>query len=146
MIASGVAAVPWTVVPPGIFDAGEDTLEWVVRASGDTVNVGVSAAIAGPGEPTGIAVELRCGSWRAAAEFDAAGRATLPLVDTREGGPVTSGSAWNADWSAAELVIGAGQGEPVEVRDQVRSVARARLAVPPPDAFLAEVLAAEADY
>jgi hypothetical protein len=36
--------------------------------------------------------------------------------------------------------------ESAQTRDRVRLFARSRLAAPPADAFLAEILAAEADY
>jgi len=42
--------------------------------------------------------------------------------------------------------VGAGTGETAAVRDRVRRYVRARLAAPGADAFLAEILAAEADY
>lgn len=55
--------------------------------------------------------------------------------------------AWNADWSVAEVSVGAGRAaDSSESRDRVRRFARDRLAAPPADAFLAELLAAESDY
>jgi hypothetical protein len=44
------------------------------------------------------------------------------------------------------VTIGADVGESPQVRQRVRTFARARLARPGPDAFLAELLAAESDY
>lgn len=144
-IATGVASVPWSSVPPGIFDAADNTVDWTVRYIGDVTNVVVQAELSGPDSPSGIDVVLHCGSWRAAGVFDAVGRATLPVFDM-QGEPVGEGEAWNADWSSASLRVGVGRGEPAGVRDRVRALVRTRLAEPGVDAFLAEVLAAEADY
>lgn len=74
------------------------------------------------------------------------GVATLPVLDTN-GRPVGEMQAWNADWSVAEVSVGAGRAaDSSESRDRVRRFARDRLAAPPADAFLAELLAAESDY
>ncbi|MGH3582727.1 MAG: hypothetical protein ACRDUB_14160, partial [Mycobacterium sp.] len=73
--------------------------------------------------------------------LDARGRASLVL-------PMAESAAWNRDWSAPEIAV-AGRpdpGETREVRDRIRAFARARLSAPGADAFLAEILAAEADY
>lgn len=144
-IAAGVASVSWSAVPPGVFDAAEHTVDWTVRAGADAVDAVVQAALSGLDQAAGIAATLRCGSWHGSGVFDAAGRATLPILDA-DGTPLLKAQAWNTDWSAAELTVGAGAGEPAEIRARVRALARARLAEPSDDAFLAELLAAESDY
>jgi hypothetical protein len=44
------------------------------------------------------------------------------------------------------VTVGADVDESPRTRQRVRDFARARLAAPPGDAFLAEILAAESDY
>ena len=84
-------------------------------------------------------------STRQPTALDVEGHATLPLVDTQQR-PVTESAAWDHDWSATSVIIGAEVMETRETREPVRRWARARLDEPPNDAFLAEVLAAESDY
>ena len=55
-------------------------------------------------------------------------------------------SAAKAGTTNATVTVGARADEGPEVRDRVRRFARRRLADPHPDAFLAEILAAESDY
>lgn len=150
-IATGVATVGWTAVPPAIFDAAENTVDWSVETAGSAVVAVVRAAIIGPEPASGIAVQMRSGAVSGAGALDADGRATLPLVDAQQL-PLSETAAWNQDWAATSLLIGAevsGVGESPETRDRVRRWARARLdgtADPANQAFLAEVLAAESAY
>ncbi|SPM34083.1 hypothetical protein BN1232_05540 [Mycobacterium rhizamassiliense] len=140
-IARGVASISWSAVPPAIFDAGEDTVEWSVEAAGAAVR----AAIIGPDLPSGIAVRLRSGAITGTGVLDAGGRATLPLLDA-QGQPMTEAAAWNHDWAATAVLVGADTAEARETRERVRRWARSRLDRPPADAFLAEILAAESSY
>lgn len=145
-LARGVGSVNWTAVPPGVFDAADRTVDWVVEMSGATASANVRVAISAP--VAGIEVRLRAGAFTAAGVLNAAGRATLPVVDAT-GRPVPEGQAWNHDWATATVSVGAdvGDSEPaVELRRRLREFARARLARPAADAFLAELLAAESDY
>jgi hypothetical protein len=139
-IASGSASVSWSAVPPGVFDAAEDTVTWSAAADRSgvvtaAISVGISMSAAG------VPVSLRSDELRADGVLDARGRAELAL-------PVAESVAWNRDWSTTEISVGGpvDPGESREVRDRIRAFARSRLAVPAPDAFLAEILAAEADY
>ena len=135
-------------VPPGIFDAGESTVDWSVEAAGGAVVAVVRAAVIGPDPATGIPVQLRSGAISGSGALDADGDAIVPLVDDRQR-PVTESTAWGHDWSATSVIIGAEVPEATEtreIRERVRRWARARLDRPPTDVFLAEVLAAESDY
>jgi hypothetical protein len=144
-IARGAASINWGAVPPGIFDAGEDTVDWSVEAAGASVVAVVRADVIGPSPATGVAVQLRSGAISGGGAMDAEGHATLPLSD---GGrrPLTESAAWDHDWSATSVVVGAEVSESRQTRERARRWARARLAQPPDDAFLAEILAAESDY
>lgn len=153
-IAGGVSTVSWTGVPPGIFDAADQTVDWTVVPAGASVNCLVQVAVCGPDHPTGIAAVVRCGDYRGTGVLDADGHAEL-AVHGPDGGELSESQAWNLDWSPAEVAIGAiGTGEPQYVRDRVRAFARNRLsavsdarpAAVDADAYLAEVLAAESDY
>jgi hypothetical protein len=67
--------------------------------------------------------------------------------DTQQ--PVTESAAWDHNWRSTAVTIGANLKVPVEsldLRQRIRHFARARLREPAPDAFLAEVRAAESDY
>lgn len=146
VISRGGATVSWAAVPPGIFDAAEDTIDWAIIPAGSAVNALVQIALAGPDQPDGIAVNLRCGEYHGAAVLDAAGRAVLQILDAG-GQPLEETPAWNHDWSASAVSVGvAGAEESEHTRARVREFARARLAAPGDDAYLAEVLAAESDY
>lgn len=144
-IATGVRSLTWTGVPPGIFDAAEDTVDWRVVPDGSSARAVVRAQRSGGASAEGIAVAVRSGALHGAGEFDDAGRATVELFDAANA-PVTESVAWNHDWHDLELVVGADVGEAAEVRERVRTLARSRLRQPGPDAFLAEQLAAESDY
>lgn len=144
-IARGVASIGWGAVPPGIFDAGEDTIDWTVQMADAAVVAVVRAAVIGPDPATGIAVRLRSGDVSGSGALDAHGGAVLPLVDGEQR-PVTEAAAWDHDWSATSVTVGAQASEARETRERVRRWARARLDRPPHDAFLAEIVAGESDY
>lgn len=135
MIASGTASVSWSAVPPAVFDAAEDTVSWAVSAEGGAVRADIRAELIGPA--TGIPVRFD----GAEGVLDAQGRATLSV-------PFPESAAWDRDWSSTVVTVGgaADPGDTRAVRDRIRAFARARLAGPAPDAFLAEILAAESDY
>ncbi len=147
-IARGDASISWSAVPPGIFDAAESTVDWAITVADATVLALVRVAVLGPGQPAGIAVRLRSGSLSGAGELDADGRAVLPLADGRAR-PLTESAAWDHDWSVTSVAVGAplpDAPETPETRERVRRWARARLDEPADDAFLAEIVAAEAAY
>lgn len=144
-IARGVASIGWCAVPTGIFDAGEDTVDWTVQMADSAVVAVVRAAVIGPDPASGIAVQLRSGDVSGSGALDAHGGAILPLVDAQQL-PMTEAAAWDHDWSATAVIVGAEPPEARETRERVRRWARARLDRPPRDAFLAEILAGESDY
>ncbi|CAN7411483.1 hypothetical protein [Mycolicibacterium frederiksbergense] len=139
-IGAGSVSISWSAVPPAVFDAAEDTVDWWVRGDGSggavaEVRAAVSASAAG------VPVRLRSGDVVAGGVLDDRGTATLTL-------PISESTAWNRDWGATEVVIGAAgsDSEDRATRDRLRAFVRSRLAVPAADAFLAEILAAESDY
>ncbi|OBH07237.1 hypothetical protein [Mycobacterium sp. E1747] len=144
-IARGVASVRWGGVPPGIFDAGENTVDWTIEVAGAAVVALVRVAVIGPDAPTGIGVRLRSGTISGTGALDADGRATLTLSDAGQR-PLSESAAWDHDWSAASVLVGAETTESADTRERVRRWARARLDRPADDAFLAEILAAESAY
>jgi len=150
-IARGAASMSWGAVPPGIFDAGEDTVDWSIEVVGTSVVAVVRAAVIGPDPATGVEVRLRSGAIGGSGVLDADGRATLPLVDGSQE-PLTEPAAWDHDWSATLVIVGSqvsGETETRETRERVRRWARARLdrpANPRNQAFLAEIVAAESEY
>lgn len=90
-------------------------------------------------------MRLRSAAVEGAGALDPAGRATFPLTGAREA--LTESAAWDHDWSATEVHVGAAVStESPHTRERVRRWARARLESPPRDAFLAEILAAESAY
>jgi hypothetical protein len=147
-VAGGVQSLNWVAVPPGVFDAADGTVEWLVEAVGSTAMATVRVATIGAAPATDIDVHLRSGKVSAAGVLDADGVARLELVDAdRE--PLTEGLAWNHDWAATAVLVGADPGdspEATEARHRIRDYARSRLQRPGSDAFLAEILAAESDY
>ncbi|MEB3982814.1 hypothetical protein OQ968_16260 [Mycobacterium sp. 663a-19] len=147
-IARGVASVSWRAVPPGIFDAGEDTVDWIIEADETAAVAVVQAAVIGPDPATGIGVRLSSGAVGGAGVLHTGGRATLALTDARQR-PMTESAAWDHDWTATSVLVGAelsGGTETRETRDRVRRWVRARLDRPGDDAFLAEILASESAY
>ncbi len=98
-----------------------------------------------PDPATGIAVRLRSAAIDGTGTLDASGRATLPLIDAQRRA-LTESAAWDLDWSMASVVVGAETAESREIRERVRRWARARQNLPPRDAFVAEILAAESAY
>lgn len=144
-LVRGVASIAWSAVPPAIFDAGENTVEWHIEAGGAAVVAVVQAAVIGPEPASGIAVRLRSATIDGTGTLDAAGRATFPLEDG-QGRALTESAAWDHDWSARSVVVGAETPESAETRERVRGWARQRLDLPPRDAFLAEILASESAY
>ena len=147
-IAQGVASIDWSAVPPAIFDAAENTVEWSVEVTGAAASAVVRAAVIGPDAATGIAVRLRSRSISSTGALDADGRVTLPLVDTQQR-PLTEQVAWDHDWPATAVIIGVQISDVTEsrdTRDRVRSLARLRMDHPGDDAFLAEILASESAY
>lgn len=144
-IARGTATIKWGAVPPHTFDAAENTAEWLVPNDfGDATATAVVRTMVIGGDPSGIAVTLRSGGIFGAAELDGSGAARIALR-TGEDTPSES-ELWGHDWSSTALTVGAAVSEPVQARERARAFVRARLAAPPADAFLAEVVAAESDY
>ncbi len=144
-IARGIASINWAAVPPGVFDAAEGTVEWSIEPAGAGADAVLGVELTGLGNPHGIAVRLESGDVGGAGALGADGRASFPVVDA-DGVPISEAVAWNEDWSATIVVVGADVDESVQTRDRVRAFARSRLNQPGPDAFLAEILAAESDY
>ncbi|RAV09328.1 hypothetical protein DQP55_17625 [Mycolicibacterium sp. GF69] len=145
VVAGGTASINWAAVPPGVFDAAEDTVDWSIELEGDRAHAMIGTQLAGLGSPHGIAVRLTSGRIGATGTLGADGRASLPLVDT-DGTSIPETVAWNHDWQEIRVLVGADVEESVQTRDRVRAYARSRLLRPGADAFLAEILAAESDY
>jgi hypothetical protein len=139
-IAAGTASISWSAVPPGVFDAAEDTVEWSVRGDGARGAVADLRAVVSA-SAAGVPVRLRSGDVIATGVLDERGSATLTL-------PISESAAWNRDWTSTSVTVGqvGSAGEDRAPRDRLRAFARSRLAVPAADAFLAEILAAESDY
>jgi hypothetical protein len=147
-IARGVASINWGGVPSRIFDAGEDTVDWYVEATGAAVAAVVQAAVIGPDPATGVTVRVLSGELGGSGALDADGRATLPLLDAQRR-PLAESVAWDHDWANTSVIIGADVSESRETRARIRRWARARLegaADPENQAFLAEILAGESSY
>ncbi|MGX9791603.1 hypothetical protein [Mycobacterium sp. MMS18-G62] len=146
-VATGTTSINWSAVPPGIFDAAEDTVEWRIDA-GEPVSAVVRAELTGMGSAAGIAVHLRSGSISGAGILDADGASAFELVDEDQQ-PITETVAWDHDWRTTRVTVGADLNDSVEspdIRQRIRAFVRGRLSQPPSDAFLAEILAAESDY
>ena len=144
-IATGSDSVKWGAVPPGIFDAAENTVDWRVEAVDGFAKAVVRVELSGLGLASGIAVRLRSGALGGEGVLDADGAAAFPLVDGQQQA-VTESAAWDHDWRPTAVTIGADADERPDIRQRIREFARARLREPAGDAFLAEVLAAESDY
>jgi hypothetical protein len=145
VIARGTASLNWAAVPPALFDAAENTVDWHVEPAESDAKAVVAVQLLGSGSPVGVVVRLRSGDLGGEGVLDGDGRVSLPLVDAQQR-PVTESAAWNHDWQATTVTVGADVDESAHTRDRVRDFARARLATPASDAFLAEILAAESDY
>jgi hypothetical protein len=147
-VAGGAQSVNWVAVPPGVFDAADNTVEWRVEAADATAVATVRVATLGAAPATDIDVRLRSGEVSATGVLDADGAARLGLVGAdRE--PLTESVAWAHDWASTTISVGAdvdAAPEATQVRQRIRDYARSRLQRPGPDAFLAEILAAESDY
>lgn len=142
VIARGVSTVCWTAVPPAVFDAADDTVEWSVQWS--PAEVVARIAVATIGSADGVPLRFAAGPITGRGVLDAGGGATLQLVGAD--GPVTEDQAWAHHWGAAAVSVGADVTETPEVRRRIRDWARSRLSAPGPDSYLAELLAGEADY
>ena len=143
-ISRGTSSLNWGGVPPAIFDAAENTIDWRVVAD-ETAKAIVRVQLSGGGLADGIAVSLRSDTVSGAGVLDAEGRASFPLVDAQHQ-PLTEAAAWDHDWRTIVVTVGADVEESPQTRERIRDFARARLAEPGSDAFLAEILAAESDY
>lgn len=139
-IGAGSASISWSAVPPAVFDAAEDTVNWSVRGDGSGGAVAEVRALLSA-SAAGVPVQLRSGDVTATGALDDRGIATLTL-------PISESAAWNHDWTFTTVTVGrvASAGEDRSTRDRLRAFVRSRLAVPAADAFLAEILAAESDY
>jgi hypothetical protein len=147
-IATGADSVNWGAVPPGIFDAAENTVGWRIEAADGVTKAVVRVELSGAGLASGIAVRLRSGALAGEGVFDADGAAAFPLVDG-DNRAVTESAAWDHDWRSTAVTVGVEVTESVDAaqtRERIRDFARARLRGPAGDAFLVEVLAAESDY
>lgn len=141
-IASGVASVDWVSVPPRTFDAAENTIDWSVEAADSSVFATVRVALTGETSASGVEVRLRAGDVSATGVLDANGTTALALQ-------LTENQAWDQDWTTTAVTIGPDRtpaAEAAVLRERIRDFARTRVAHPGPDAFLAEIVAAEADY
>jgi hypothetical protein len=96
VIAQGHASVAWGGVPPGIFDAAENTVDWRIEADGSEAVAVVQAAVIRQGPRTGVAVRLSAGSVSGTGVLESAGHATMQLFDATEA--MTESAAWNHDW------------------------------------------------
>lgn len=142
-MANGTSSVCWTAVPHTVFDAAEDTVDWSVRSSATGVVVRVQVATIGSAD--GVPLRFASGEITGHGVLDAGGGATLLLVDAA-GVPVTETVAWAHHWAGTQVSVGAVAAEPQSVRAGIREWVQSRLSAPGPDSFLAEILAAEADY
>ena len=147
-IAGGVATVDWLAVPPRTFDAAEHTVDWSVEAADASVFAAVRVALTGGASAAGVPVRLQAGAVSATGVLDRNGTAALPLVNS-DGDELTEMQAWDHGWSTTTVTVGPWRPDTAEaaaMRNRIRDFARARLAQPGPDAFLAEIVAAESDY
>ncbi|HTI76967.1 MAG TPA: hypothetical protein VL634_18355 [Mycobacterium sp.] len=144
-IATGAASVNWGAVPPGVFDAAENTVGWHIEPLDGSAKAVVRVELSGSGLAAGIAVKLRSGAFGGQGALDADGVATFPIVD-EQNQPIAESAAWDHDWRSTAVTIGADTEESPQTRERIREFARSRMREPAGDAFLAEVLAAESDY
>jgi hypothetical protein len=143
-IATGAASVNWGAVPPGIFDAAENTIAWRIEAVDGSAKAVVRVELLGSGLAAGIGVRLQSGDFGGVSQLDADGVATFEILDGER--PFAESAAWGHDWRPTTVTIGADVQESPQTRERIRDFARARLRAPAGDAFLSEVLAAESDY
>ena len=126
----------------------EDTVDWSVEAADASVFATVRVALTDGASAAGVPVRLRAGAVSATGVLDRNGTAALPLV-TEDGDELTEIQAWDHGWSTTTVTVGPGRPDTAEaaaLRHRIRDFARTRLAQPGPDAFLAEIVAAESDY
>ncbi len=146
LVAAGTATVHWDAVPPGVFDAAEDTVDWAVLVGpGEAPTIQIAVATLDRSDASGIPVRAD-GAVGAVAEgaLRADGFAALPLRTAD--GVLDEDTALTVDWAGLSVTVGVPTAEGRDVRDTVRRLARTRLEAPPAGAFLAEILAAEADF
>ena len=72
-IARGTGSINWAAVPPGIFDAAEDTVDWRIEAPASSRSALSQVELLGPGSPAGVAVRLRSADFGGAGVLDVAG-------------------------------------------------------------------------
>lgn len=146
-IAGGADSVDWGAVPPGVFDAADHTIEWSIDSVDASVLATVRVAMTGELPARGIEVRLRSGTVRGAGVLDDNGTTALTL-QSRDGEQLSENQAWDHDWSVTAVALGPERSDTSDAatRQRVRDFARARLANPGPDAFLAEIVAVESDY
>ena len=144
-VARGTSSLDWSGVPPALFDAAENTIDWLIEVADPEVNAVVGVQLSGGDSPSGIPVRLRSGALSGSSVLNGRGQARFALVDAQQQ-PVSESAAWNHDWEGTTVTVGADVDESPQTRQRVRDFARARLAAPAGDAFLAEILAAESDY
>lgn len=150
-IASGIASVNWVAVPPGVFDAADGTVDWSVSAADGAVLAAVRVTTTGRAGARGVEARLGSGVVTAEGVLDARGTVAMTLLGADDR-PLTETQAWDHDWSGTTVSIGPSGADAVDpvaaqaLRQRIRDFALARLGRPGPDAFLAEVVAAESDY
>ncbi|MCW2511112.1 MAG: hypothetical protein JWR11_154 [Mycobacterium sp.] len=149
-IARGFGSVDWVAVPSGTFDAAEDTVDWAIESADSSVIASVRVALTGEATARSVDVRLHSGEVVGTGVLDANGAAALTLTGA-DGRELTENQAWDHDWSATTVSVGphrtgVDSTEATALRQRIREFARARLAHPGPDAFLAEIVAAESDY
>ncbi len=150
-IAGGTDTVDWAAVPPGVFDAAESTIDWSIQSVDGSALALVRVAMTGEAPARGIDVRLVSGAVGGAGFLDANGTAALTLLD-RDGRQLGENRAWDHDWSTTTVTMGPDRGDlgaggdASGIRQRVRDFARARIAHPASDAYLAEIVAAESDY
>jgi hypothetical protein len=150
-IARGDGSVDWAAVPPGVFDAADRTIGWSVESADPSVYAMVRVETTGAASARGIDVRLRSGVVGGSGVLDGNGTAALTMMG-EDGLQLTENQAWDHDWSATSVAVGPDRAfaadftEAAALRQRIRDFARARLANPGPDAFLAEIVAAESDY
>lgn len=142
VIARGVATVSWSAVPPATFDAAEDTVDWSVYWTGTEVLARIAVATIGTAE--GIELRFESGPISAHGALDASGGTSLHL--TENGESVTEDQAWAHHWGATVVMVGADVTEAESARRRIRDWVRSRMSAPGPGSYLAEIVAAAADY